>query len=299
MFHPKTAYPSIYFSGAGYYLPFHFGVVKCLMDNQITFQKTFGVSAGAQAALAMNEGADLELGLRQCFDLRDETVYFTVSYMFDLYGKYFEKFRGVGKRSLDELNSSLFVGVSDLCTFRKFFVSSFPSESSLNRIISSSGNVLPFLSIFPKPNENQLLFDPLILFPSENITLAVTPLTWKAVLPNAESRIIGSASLTSALFCTKSKMEELFVEGYEKMREKIHDPIVIVDPKLEIKRIIEEKKNWKLNTGFQGIKAEGFWDQSVKILNKKAFLFVCFFCTFVGYILLELVQNRNWIGDFR
>lgn len=298
MFHPKTVYPSIYFSGAGYYLPFHFGVVKCLIDNQITFQKAFGVSAGAQAALAMSEGADLELGIRQCFDLRDETVYFTINYMFDLYGKYFEKFRGIGKRNLDELNSSLFVGVSDLRTLRKSFLSSFPSEYYLNRIISSSGNVIPFLSLLPKPNERQLLFDPLVLFPAESITLAITPLAWKMVLPKAQSRIIGSASLTSALFCTKTKMEELFVEGYEKMREKIDDPIKIVDPKLEIQKILKEKKNWKQETGFLGVKAEGFWDQSVTILNKRAFLLVCFFCTFAGYILLELAQNLNLIGDF-
>ena len=69
MFEPGLTYNSIYFSGAGYYLPYHLGFTKCLKDSDISFNKTFGISSGGLAAFAMLGAADLDLTIRQIFDL--------------------------------------------------------------------------------------------------------------------------------------------------------------------------------------------------------------------------------------
>lgn len=71
---PGSHYGACYFSGCGFLLPFHFGVVLCLRDNGITFEVATGASGGVMAALAVLKAADLEVGIRQSFDLRQETV---------------------------------------------------------------------------------------------------------------------------------------------------------------------------------------------------------------------------------
>jgi hypothetical protein len=62
---PNTRYHQITFGGCGFLLPFHFGVVLALMDNDIDAQHTVGISGGAMAALAMLRGCDLYVGIRQ------------------------------------------------------------------------------------------------------------------------------------------------------------------------------------------------------------------------------------------
>ena len=71
---PNTEYDSIAFSGCGLLLPYHFGVVKCLNDNNITFQKASGVSAGTFGAGAILNLAHLDLGIRQSYDLMVEST---------------------------------------------------------------------------------------------------------------------------------------------------------------------------------------------------------------------------------
>ena len=66
---PNTEYNSIAFSGCGLLLPYHFGVVKCLKDNNIKFKKASGVSAGTFGAGAILGMAHLDLGIRQSYDL--------------------------------------------------------------------------------------------------------------------------------------------------------------------------------------------------------------------------------------
>ena len=69
MLRANTQYESIFFSGSGFLAPFHFGAIKCLQDNNITFKEVAGLSGGSMAALVFLNGANLELGIRQCFDI--------------------------------------------------------------------------------------------------------------------------------------------------------------------------------------------------------------------------------------
>ena len=58
-------YHQITFGGCGFLLPYHFGAVLCLLDNDITVVNAVGISGGAMAALAMLRGSDLYVGIRQ------------------------------------------------------------------------------------------------------------------------------------------------------------------------------------------------------------------------------------------
>jgi len=71
---PNTEYGSIAFSGCGLLLPYHFGVVKCLLDNNIKFKRASGVSAGTFGAGAVMGMAHLDLGIRQSYDLMVEST---------------------------------------------------------------------------------------------------------------------------------------------------------------------------------------------------------------------------------
>ncbi len=125
---PHTRYPSIFFSGAGFYLPFHFGAVRCLIDHGITFDAALGVSSGGQACLAVLGGACPDLGLRQCYDLQHEMRCFTQEYFWQSYTRYFEKFRASGQCSLASLNSRIHIAVYDLRANESAYQSEFQSE---------------------------------------------------------------------------------------------------------------------------------------------------------------------------
>lgn len=62
MLRAGETYESIYFSGCGFLLPFHFGAVAALRDHGVAFDQAVGTSGGVMAALAMLGGADLEVG---------------------------------------------------------------------------------------------------------------------------------------------------------------------------------------------------------------------------------------------
>ena len=62
-------YFCIHFAGCGFMLPYHFGTVAALKDNGVTFSRATASSGGVMAALALLGGADLHLGIRQCFSL--------------------------------------------------------------------------------------------------------------------------------------------------------------------------------------------------------------------------------------
>jgi hypothetical protein len=193
-------YPSIYFSGAAFYLPFHFGAIKCLKDNNISFDKAYGVSSGAQAALAILNGSDLELGIRQCFDLCDQTKYLTTHWLFNSYSSYFQKYRSNSKRSLKDLSGRLHVGLFDLKTMRSFFHSNFESEEDLKQIISSSGNIVPFMSLAPNVWNDMWLLDTIAFVDSDPehsvMSLSVTPFAYQGHLPESAHCVVGSAVLS-------------------------------------------------------------------------------------------------------
>ena len=105
---------SIYFSGCGFMLPFHFGVAKALMDHDVKFRTATGTSGGVMAALAILGGADIDVGIRQCFDLRLEpaAMPWSFSSFFQAYRQYFHIYRPAEykeKTPLSELRDRLFV----------------------------------------------------------------------------------------------------------------------------------------------------------------------------------------------
>ena len=107
-------YWSIHFSGCGFMLPYHFGAAACLLDHGITFEKVTASSGGVMAALALLRGADLHLGIRQCFDLRNEkaTTPSSIRSFFAVYREYFRCFRNAHYRKnhgLQKLNGRLYV----------------------------------------------------------------------------------------------------------------------------------------------------------------------------------------------
>ena len=88
-------YFCIHFAGCGFMLPYHFGTVAALKDNGVTFSRATASSGGVMAALALLGGADLHLGIRQCFDLRNEkaTAPGSIRSFFAVYREYFRCFR--------------------------------------------------------------------------------------------------------------------------------------------------------------------------------------------------------------
>ena len=69
----NTRYHEITFAGCGFLLSYHFGVVQCLLDNEITVDHAVGISGGAMAALSLLGGSDLYIGIRQAIkDLSNE-----------------------------------------------------------------------------------------------------------------------------------------------------------------------------------------------------------------------------------
>ena len=80
-------------------LPYHFGVVAAFRKHKIKFTHATASSGGVMAALAMLGGADLELGVRQCFDLRAEpaTIPGSICAFMCVYRNYFHCFRDARK----------------------------------------------------------------------------------------------------------------------------------------------------------------------------------------------------------
>jgi len=95
-------------------LPYHFGTVAALRDFGVGFRKATASSGGVMAALALLGGADLDLGVRQCFDLRHEkaTTPGSIRSFFAVYREYFRCFRSPAFQRtvrLSELRDRLYV----------------------------------------------------------------------------------------------------------------------------------------------------------------------------------------------
>ena len=69
---PGSLNDTIHFSGSGFMLPFQFGAVAAMRAHNVQFARASASSGGVMAALATLNAADLDLGVRQCFDLRSE-----------------------------------------------------------------------------------------------------------------------------------------------------------------------------------------------------------------------------------
>jgi len=82
------------------------GVASALRHFKIKFETATGFSVGVMAALAVLGGGYLDLGTRQCFDLRFQeaaTVPGSITSFFAVYRQYFLSYR----RSLFQESSSI------------------------------------------------------------------------------------------------------------------------------------------------------------------------------------------------
>jgi hypothetical protein len=288
-FIPGETYDTIFFSGAAFFLPFHFGTVKCLLDNNISFETAYGVSSGAQAALAMLGGSDIDLGLRQCDDLGDQLKFFTYTYMADLYGKYFEKYRSSNRAPIKELRGRLHVGVFDLKSRRSFFTSNFDTEEDLRDIISASGNIVPFMGITPQTYKDMWLIDGLTVnnLDARHLpcSLAVTPFDFSCHMPESDYYVCGSAMLSplACFYTDRVQMDNLFIEGYQKADRLIvkNVPRAINRSREDLAKLIDKIKrqqaNWKKKTGFEEANAScNFWDEFIVRDHGVAFISIAF-----------------------
>lgn len=256
MFESGSTYNSIYFSGAGYFLPYHLGVVKCLRDNDIYFNKTFGISSGGLAAFAMLGAADLDLTIRQIFDLPKQGFFFGWDYMFKILISFFEKSRKNNKMTLEEINGRFNIGLLNLKNFSKYFKNTFTSEEDLSYSVVLSANVTPFISLSPACYQEGIFVDPLMVDPiiEEGIDLAVTPFGFNFHLPHAKKIINGDQNLFYLLYPCEETMKNSFFKGYADAKGLIKPSLTIKGNRMNSKQIfydiMERKKNWKRETGF-------------------------------------------------
>jgi hypothetical protein len=136
-----ATYESIHFSGCGFMLPYHFGVAKALKEAKVKVKTATASSGGVMAALAMLGGADIDIGIRQCFDLRLEpsTLPWAVfSDFFKVYRVYFQHFRSSKYKEalpLSALNEKLVVRLGR-------WTGNFSQKHGDKSILPSEGNFL-------------------------------------------------------------------------------------------------------------------------------------------------------------
>ena len=92
-------------------------VVAAMKAHGIKFARATASSGGVMAALAILDAANLELGTRQCFDLRSEpaTIPASMRSFFAVYRQYFRCFRSAADRKrvpISELGGRLFLALS-------------------------------------------------------------------------------------------------------------------------------------------------------------------------------------------
>lgn len=259
MLEPNLTYDAIFFSGAGFYIPFHFGVIKCFQERNIKFEKSYGISSGAYSALTMLGALDVDISLRQCLESFKEYTYFTWDYAFDLMLAYFATSREAKKVPIEEINGRFHVGLFDIKNFTRYYKNTFTSEEDLKISTILSANVSPIIRLLPKSYNNGLFFDPLIIDPKIDkgkLNVAVTPFSFKFHLPEAKAYVNGSYPVWKCLFPNRKICEDIFFEGYYRAKALVKEDFSISKnlkiPELEItfKKILKKTKNWRRERGF-------------------------------------------------
>jgi patatin-like phospholipase len=215
---PGSVYDSISFSGAGWGLPFHFGVVKCLKDHNIRFKKAVGASSGICGALALLDLAHLDLGIRQCYDLHREATIGPFGNVLSLYGQYYERFlhHDAHKRH----KGRVFATYSEF-PLRKVMLNEFNSRDHLLHV-GIFGCLIPGLfGIAPRRSRGRFIFDAVFIdnFPViDQKTVLVTPVHERFISRKRKmNRLIISSPLPlrDILFNRHiGFIERAFVQGY-------------------------------------------------------------------------------------
>jgi len=181
---PGGRYAAVLFEGCGFLLPFHFGVALCLRDHNVTFDVATGVSGGAMAALAALQAADLHVGIRQCFDLRQErsTILMSIAAFRATYRQYFLCFRHQQFRASSPVKSlenklrvilAMFpAGAASLSAYRpeaKWYgpvlqcaMSTFNDENELADAFMATAYIPAGTALLPARVRGQIAFDAMI-----------------------------------------------------------------------------------------------------------------------------------------
>lgn len=228
----NTTYDTIYFSGSGFYLTYHFGVIKCLNDNNIRFRNAYGISGGVHACLALFKVTNYEQALRNCFILKDRLKFYTANSFFLEYRKI------VDGAILDfDKSKNINIGVLNLLKMKKEWKGDFKTKNELVEYTLLSSTVVPFLKLYPYFYKGSLYVDAI---GTSKLPIAcnlwVSPFNVKH--HNTQMLISGKYKINKCLFISKEEMKEAFVEGYNDTKKNIIEPVNKTDPKNFINSII-------------------------------------------------------------
>eukprot|EP00565_Helicotheca_tamesis_P006761 CAMPEP_0185725000 /NCGR_PEP_ID=MMETSP1171-20130828/1339_1 /TAXON_ID=374046 /ORGANISM="Helicotheca tamensis, Strain CCMP826" /LENGTH=391 /DNA_ID=CAMNT_0028392989 /DNA_START=67 /DNA_END=1239 /DNA_ORIENTATION=+ len=271
---PSEEYFCIHFSGCGFMLPYHLGVVSALRDYNIRFSKATATSGGCMAALAMIGGGDPDLVVRQCFDLRCEkgTTIGSIRSFMAVYREYFRCFRGHEKgqchMSLADLRNRLFVRLGRWTRkgWEIYQVSDFQTEKELEDAFLSAAYI-PFLtSVVPPRFRGETAYDAGFadmfmdsfcfssanqsLWPPNNVTGDCSDRTKVLVTPSAR-QIIDSHDLLVVngkfhgykdFWAHPEVMRYGFIEGYQEMASLIDTSGVKVSRSLSFSLTLSSKR---------------------------------------------------------
>ena len=235
MLKKNTTYSSIYFSGSGFLLSYHYGVVKALKDNNINFENAYGVSGGVHSATCILHMSDLELGIRQLFDLK---------YLFNTqpnFYKNYRKFVNILYQNTN-FNDHIHIGIYDFFKKRKKWINSFESLYEFREFILLSSLIPVLIRFFPYFYKGRLYIDAMSILTS-NYVVAVSPCNLMNG-PSALVKLEGNYKRYQHFFCNETLMCEAFISGYRHTLSQIEEPITC-DIKSWFKCTMLKHKNWK------------------------------------------------------
>jgi len=285
---PGSTYHSVHFSGSGFLLPFFMGVATALRHFKIKFDTASGSSGGVMAALAVLGGGDMDLGIRQCFDLRFQeaaTVPGSISSFFNVYRQYFRSYRRKlfqERVSIQSLKNRLFVrlGRWSGCWWEVFTVSEFDSEKDLEDAFMSAAYIPMGTSVLPPFFRGEFAMDAALIdyfvwgagtFSSTNPTLwppgpvksgvkdikmVVAPFSWNVQTTSNLIAITGGFRKLLDFWASRDAMERAFCDGYQQMvaRIEFHQPMTHLemynDPKEYLNDVFVAYSDWKIDLGF-------------------------------------------------
>lgn len=235
-------YDLITFGGCGYLLAFHFGVVKCLQENGILFKRSLGVSAGSMAALAILDGANLDIGIRQAIvDLPSEPCNFFNFFFMDIYRIYMSVFLKEGAHKLSGRFSLSFR--SGL--LKEKIITNFDNDAEIVEGSILSGTIPWATSLIPRWFKGEVVWD---AGQTENSEVGVFVSPGLVEASNADVNIRGPFGYGSLLqMFSLNFRKQAFCSGYRTCQKLIDNPIERNDPEAFLEDILHETKEWKAN----------------------------------------------------
>jgi len=293
---PGSTYHSVHFSGCGFMLPYFMGIVTALRHFNIKFDTASGSSGGVMAALAILGASDLNLGIRQCFDLRfleSATVPGSIRSFFQVYRQYFRSYRSKEYQKrvpIESLKGRLLVrlGRWNGCWWEVYLVSDFTSEQDLEDAFMSAAYIPFGTSVLPPFFRGELSLDATLtdyfvkdagtfcvtnptLWPTgpiksgvEDVKMVCMPTPWSCKKANNFIAITGGFRKILDFWASRERMERGFVEGYKHMVDRIDVRLPMTniagyqDPRKYLEVVQAKYENWKSDLGY--IKTENTFE---------------------------------------